>query len=232
MNASPEETGKSAEPTGTTDAYVEDGEISQDSVRGSDMSDVDEIDRAIEENSSDWQKSASKIVKEYIKPDSRYKLKKFIENEILNKIRLDKSLNHLPKSIGCYVDATNGMLTPSGKNAKERVKSSEEEEAAAARAADTQKKKPRKVRKCPPRCVICCAIADPQNKESKISQTTIYCSTCLVHLCTKKIGNRKTTCFERFHQLPDLTQLSREKRINVDGCKSNRKRKRSEEITK
>ena len=229
MNESPEEIGKSAEPSPTSDIIVEDGEINQDAVRDSDTSDVDEIDRAIEETSSDWQKSASKYVKEYIKPDSRYKLKKFIENEMLNKIRLDKSLNHLPKSIGCYVDATNGRLTPTGKNAKERVKSFEEEDK---EEADTQKKKSRKVRKCPPRCIVCCAIADSQNKESKISQTTIYCSTCLVHLCTKKIGNRKTTCYERFHQLPDLTQLSREKRVNVDGCKSNGKRERSEETSK
>jgi hypothetical protein len=32
-----------------------------------------------------------------------------------------------------------------------------------------------------------------------------------VLLCNKKIGNQKTTCFERFHQLNDLSQLVREK---------------------
>jgi hypothetical protein len=53
----------------------------------------------------------------------------------------------------------------------------------------------------------CVAIADPNDKDAKISQTTTYCSTCLVPLCNKKIGNRKTTCFERLHQLNDLSQL-------------------------
>eukprot|EP00804_Cyclotella_cryptica_P022158 CCRYP_011619-RA/>CCRYP_011619-RA protein AED:0.03 eAED:0.03 QI:428/1/1/1/0/0/2/125/265 len=227
-NANTSEMKKSAETTETSEKNAKDEEITDDAVRDSDTSDVDEIDRKIEEAASDWQKSASKYVKEHIKPESRYKLKKFIDNEMLNKIRLDKSLNHLPKSIGSYVDAKDGRLTPSGKNARERAKSSEQQ----AEGVDNQEKKAVKVRKCPPRCIVCCAIADPRNKETKISQTTIYCSTCLVHLCTKQIGNRKTTCFERFHRLPDLSQLSRDKNINVGPSTPNGKRKRSEGTNK
>eukprot|EP00804_Cyclotella_cryptica_P022157 CCRYP_011619-RB/>CCRYP_011619-RB protein AED:0.07 eAED:0.07 QI:428/1/1/1/0/0/3/109/235 len=136
-NANTSEMKKSAETTETSEKNAKDEEITDDAVRDSDTSDVDEIDRKIEEAASDWQKSASKYVKEHIKPESRYKLKKFIDNEMLNKIRLDKSLNHLPKSIGSYVDAKDGRLTPSGKNARERAKSSEQQ----AEGVDNQEKK-------------------------------------------------------------------------------------------
>ena len=50
-------------------------------------------------------------------------------------------------------------------------------------------------------------MADPNDKENKITQTTIYCSTCLVTLCIKKKGNRKSSCFEIFHQIGDLMSL-------------------------
>jgi hypothetical protein len=54
-------------------------------------------------------------------------------------------------------------------------------------------------------------IADPDNKDAKISQTTTICSTFLVPLCNKKIGIRKTTCFEIFHQVSNLLQLVQRK---------------------
>ena len=44
------------------------------------------IDKEIESSSSDWQKRASKYVRERITPESRYKLKKFIDDNTLNKI--------------------------------------------------------------------------------------------------------------------------------------------------
>ena len=66
---------------------------------------------------------------------------------------------------------------------------------------------PKKIRKCPPKCIICCAMASKDDKDYKITQTTIYCSTCLVTLCIKKKGNRKASCFEIFHQIKDLESL-------------------------
>ena len=66
---------------------------------------------------------------------------------------------------------------------------------------------PKKIRKCPPKCIVCYAMADPKDKEYKITQTTVYCSTGLVTLCIKKKGNRKSSCFEIFHQIGDLTSL-------------------------
>ncbi len=66
-----------------------------------------------------------------------------------------------------------------------------------------------KMRKCPPRCIIYCAVSDPKDKDSKITQMTIYCLICLVSLCTKMIGNRRTTYFEHFHQIRDLSDLYR-----------------------
>ena len=79
---------------------------------------------------------------------------------------------------------------------------------------------------CGPCCIICVAIADPDDKDANISQTTMICSTCLVPLCNKKIGNRMTTCFERFHQVSNLLQLVCEKNSpSGDGRCSGKKRK-------
>ena len=158
----------------------------------------------VAEDLSEWMKEAAAYAKDRITPDSRYKLRKFITDEKLNRIRLDKTLFHLPKSHGSYIDARTGRRTIRGANAKERV--------IALNVTDRENDTPTagkvsKVRKCPPRCILCCAINDPTNKGSKITQTTIYCSICLVSLCTKRIGNRKTTCFKRFHQIQDLSEI-------------------------
>jgi hypothetical protein len=163
------------------------------------------IDEDIENSNSEWQKKAAKYVKERITPESRYKLKKFIDDDTLNKIRLDRTLFHIPKSQGSYIDSRTGRATTIGGKAKEKVHN---EEAEQAKDSDNSPDKiVKKVRKCPPKCVVCCAIADPQDKEFKITQTTIHCSTCLVTLCLKKKGNRRTSCFEIFHQISDLSKL-------------------------
>ena len=47
---------------------------------------MDDIDKNIDEMLSAWQKEASKNAKDQIVPDSHYKLKKFTEDERLNKI--------------------------------------------------------------------------------------------------------------------------------------------------
>ena len=77
----------------------------------------DDIDNHLDNANSDWQKKASNYVRDKITPESRYKLKKFIDDATLNKIRLDKSLFHIPKSHGSYVDSRTGRLTSSGKRA-------------------------------------------------------------------------------------------------------------------
>jgi hypothetical protein len=162
------------------------------------------IDKEIESSSSDWQKRASKYVKERITPESRYKLKKFIDDDTLNKIRLDKTLFHIPKSHGSYIDSKTGRATASGARAKEKVHQDQEQSNESDKSPDQVAKK---IRKCPPKCVVCCAVADPKDKEFKITQTTIHCSTCLVTLCLKKKGHRRATCFEIFHQISDLSKL-------------------------
>ena len=142
-----------------------------------------------------------------IKPESRYKLRKNIEDPTLNKIWCDRSLFHISHSVGSYVDAKTGKRTCNGKNAKQNETVS-------------------KIRRCGPCCIVCVAIADPDDKDAKISQTTTICSTCLVPLCNKKIENRKTTCFERFHQVSDLSQLIHEKKSpSGDERRSGKKRK-------
>jgi hypothetical protein len=65
----------------------------------------------------------------------------------------------------------------------------------------------KKVTKCPLKCVVCYAMANPKDKEFKMNQMTIHCSMCLVALCIKKKGNRKSSCFEIFHQINDLRYL-------------------------
>ncbi len=86
----------------------------------------DDIDVKIAAEDSQWTKTAIAYVKERITPDSQYKLKKFIDDETLNHIRMDKTLFHVPKSHGSYFDARTGRRTIKGAIAKERVMSSNE----------------------------------------------------------------------------------------------------------
>ena len=93
----------------------------------------------------------------------------------------------------------------------------------------------KKIRKCQPKSIVCYAMADPRDNEYKITQTTIYCSTCLVTLCIKKKGNWKMSCFEIFHQIRDLTSLKGKTDSSsstpVNLCAS-RKRKAGDQIKK
>ena len=128
--------------------------------------DTDRIDAKIASEQSDWTKKATAYVRDRITPNSRYKLKKFIDDEKLNKIRLDATLFHIPKSDGCYVHARTGRRTNKGDNAREKFVGGSEEE-------DADEGKLAKVRRCPPRCIVCCATNDPRNGDAKIAKTTI-----------------------------------------------------------
>jgi hypothetical protein len=186
---------------------------------------ADDIDMHLEEENSEWQRKASAYVKERITENSRYKLKKFRDDATLNKIRMDRTLFHIPKSLGSYIDTRTGRPTSSGKRAKEKNISSQEN---MEESGQSSQHTVRKIRKCPPKCVVCCALADPKDKDSKITQTTIFCSTCLVSLCIKKKANRRSSCFEIFHQVGDLSYLkSRQERMSGDsGGRSSSSRKR------
>jgi hypothetical protein len=69
---------------------------------------------------------------------------------------------------------------------------------------------------------------DPKNGDAKIAKTTIYCSVCLVHLCTRRIDNRRTTCFERFHQIQDLSDLKVTRSPSSAKGSSSKKRKQTD----
>ena len=71
-------------------------------------------------------------------------------------------------------------------------------------------------------------INDPKSKDSKITQTTIYCLVCLVSLCTKMIGNRKTTCFAHFHQIQDLSGLQGSRESSASKSSASEKRKNTD----
>jgi hypothetical protein len=183
-----------------------------------------DIDKRLEIENGGWQKQATQYVKDRITPESRYKLKKFIDDEMLNKIRLDKTLFHLPKSHGSYIDSKTGRPTTIGKKAKEKLYQVQ------GGSSDTQggsEQVMKKIRKCPPRCVVCCAMANPKDKSYKITQTTLYCCTCLVSLCTKKKGQRRASCFEIFHQIQDLSCLREKPGEAEENMGSSRKRKSS-----
>ena len=107
----------------------------------------DNIDKKISAEDSQWTKMATKYVKECITPDSRYKLRKFIEDDMLNRIQLDKTLFHIPKSHGSYVDARTGRRTIRGANAKKRPVSSSDQGCDNELAMQGQTTK---IRKCPP----------------------------------------------------------------------------------
>ena len=106
----------------------------------------------------------SGVIAEHITPDSQYKLKKFIDDEKLNQSWLDKTLFHLPKLHGSYVNARTGRRTIRGAKAKARIvasigKAHGNEALTGGKVA--------KVRKFPPRCIVCCVMNDPKNKIQK-----------------------------------------------------------------
>ena len=61
---------------------------------------TDVIDAKIASEQSDWTKEATTYVRDRITPDSRYKLKKFIDDEKLNCIRLDANCFIFPSLTG------------------------------------------------------------------------------------------------------------------------------------
>ncbi len=79
---------------------------------------------------------------------------------------------HLPKSHGSYVDARTGRRTSRVAKAKERVMPTREQ---AQENDNLTQGIVTKVRKCPPRFIVCCTFSDPRDKACKIGQTTIYC---------------------------------------------------------
>ena len=117
----------------------------------------DDINKKISAEDSQWMKTTTKYVKECITPDSWYKLKKFIEDERLNCIPQNKSLFHIPKSHGSYADGRTGRRTIRGADAKERPISSSDQGCDNENVIQGQ---PTKIRKCPPRCSVCCAVSD------------------------------------------------------------------------
>ena len=124
---------------------------------------TDVIDAKIASEQSDWTKEATTYVRDRITPDSRYKLKKFIDDEKLNRIRLDATLFHILKSDGSYVHARTGRRTKIGDNARQKsVGRSEEDEADKGMVA--------KVRRCPPRCIVCCATNDPKKEMPELQR--------------------------------------------------------------
>ncbi len=70
---------------------------------------------------------------------------------------------HIPKSHGSYVDARTSRRTIGGANAKKRSVSSSDQGCDIENAIQGQITK---IRKCPPRCIVCCAVSDPKNKAS------------------------------------------------------------------
>ena len=61
-------------------------------------------------------------------------------------------------------------------------------------------------RKHYPRCVVCTALAGKGNSNAA-SQSVFYCSTCGVYLCICKKDGTRIICFEKWHNVADLSSL-------------------------
>ena len=79
----------------------------------------DYIDKKVNDSHMKWQK-VTKYVEEEIKLESRYELKNF-EDEMLIQIWFDWPLNYVPESSWCCVDAITDKLAPNGKHAEKEV---------------------------------------------------------------------------------------------------------------
>ena len=65
---------------------------------------------------------------------------------------MDKTLFHIPKSHGSYIDSKTGRPTSIGKKAKEKMFQVQGETKETEGSMDQVLKK---IRRCPPRCVLC-----------------------------------------------------------------------------
>ena len=67
---------------------------------------------------------------------------------------------------------------------------------------DCSKKKSKldEARKIQPRCVLWTSLSTKEDYK-KVSRTYFYCPTCCVHLCVDTKGNKKYSCYERWHQM-------------------------------
>ena len=56
-----------------------------------------------------------------------------------------------------------------------------------------------------PRCVLCTAESYGQGKAAynKVSRTYMYFPTCMVNLCVNAKGNRKYSCYDRWHNVKE-----------------------------
>jgi len=205
-------TGAAPSADSPTKEVIEDGDI-----------EMDDVDQQLSKAAQDErQKEAAAYCKEKVPSNSRFKLKKFAGDAELNKIRRS-SLDHLPRSRGCYEDAKTGRSTSSKKMAKKRKRDAAGGAGGVDKKIDAGKKKKQKKKESEstakkqkkkesestakrntiPFCILCLE----QVGWRRAPKSVWYCPTCNVHLCNEVKANRKFSCFKRFHNATTLDTL-------------------------
>ena len=148
--------------------------------------------------------------------NKRNKFKLFCNDAMLDRIRLDSKLDHTQRSIG---------VGSSGKKLKEQVaakaqsskkrkqtgykddrKTKNKKRKQAGSKGTTVRVKPSTGRISSPRCVLCVATIGG----AEASQTMYRCTTCGVHLCIVPKKNRRYSCFDKWHNVKDLSSLTKD----------------------
>ena len=128
---------------------------------------------------SGWQREALVYTNEHIE-GKRKRFEKYCNDEILDRIRLSRMLNHtLVNSVGF-----------------KEVRNSNTGEV-------------KLIRKSYPRCILCFNMKQTLEEKNKAPQTAYSCYTCKVPLCQEVRGKNTYNCSQRWHMLKDIKSVRR-----------------------
>lgn len=128
---------------------------------------------------SGWQREALVYTNEHIE-GKRKRFEKYCNDEILDRIRLSRMLNHtLVNSVGF-----------------KEVRNSNTGEV-------------KLIRKSYPRCILCFNMKQTLEEKNKAPQTAYSCYTCKVPLCQEVRGKNTYNFSQRWHMLKDIKSVRR-----------------------
>ena len=128
---------------------------------------------------SGWQREALVYTNEHIE-GKRKRFEKYCNDEILDRIRLSRMLNHtLVNSVGF-----------------KEVRNSNTGEV-------------KLIRKSYPRCILCFNMKQTLGEKNKAPQTAYSCYTCKVPLCQEVRDKNTYNCSQRWHMLKDIKSVRR-----------------------
>ncbi len=166
-----------------------------------------------------WQREAACYIEGTMKRRNKFKL--FCEDEMLTRIRLDRKLPHVPKSIsrtstGLKKKRDAAKDTSSSKKRKSYEPTNESD------GGPGLKSKQQAFRISATRCTLCVALLG--NKKAK--QSMYYCGVCGVHLCTAPHEGQKNSCFEKWHGRKNLRALLKDGTVKQPTIRTSPRRKK------